>query len=93
MKDFSKYRNNVEYARVRENKEQYDLWCEENKRIMTKFRKDAEDFFIPNEYSNELKNVIHEKAWEKGHAYGFDEVWNCYYDVMEFVEEILKHIN
>ena len=58
--------------------------------ILENFRTQAEDYFFPKGWVEPLKNYVHNLAWERGHAYGFSEVWLMYGDVVDEVNEILQ---
>lgn len=48
------------------------------------FTKDVEEFFPEfDKFSQKVKNKIHQMAWDRGHAYGYYQVFNEYYDLVE----------
>lgn len=40
--------------------------------------------------SPEVYGICYDEAYERGHAYGYDEVASCMNDVVEFAERILE---
>lgn len=56
----------------------------EESRLNHQFRKDCEVAFGFADFPDEVKDFIHGKAYEEGHAYGFSEIANKYYDLVEF---------
>ena len=48
---------------------------------------------LAGEYASDLtarqQQIVFEKAWEDGHAYGYTEVENRYMDTMSFVDALL----
>ena len=39
-----------------------------------------------------LRGIIHSKAYQEGHSGGEDEINNCYYDIVEFVDSVIATI-
>lgn len=53
--------------------------------IQVQFRTDAE---VEHGFGNlpvKLKSKLHEMAWDNGHAYGYEEIFARYYDLVELV--------
>ena len=44
-----------------------------------------------SEVSEKAKELIFNRAWDKGHSSGHREVYNCYIDNIEFIKEILDY--
>lgn len=54
------------------------------------FRKDIEEEFELYRFPSTIISLIHSKAYDKGHSGGYSEIRNCYYDIVEFVEQIVE---
>jgi hypothetical protein len=56
----------------------------ETGRLLGEFWIDCEEEFGFSDFPDEVKEFIHGKAYEEGHAYGFSEIANKYDDLVEF---------
>ena len=54
------------------------------------FRNDMEEEFELSRFPLTIISLIHAKAYENGHSSGYSEIRNCYYDIIEFVEQIVE---
>jgi hypothetical protein len=88
-KEFSK---NIEKVETKESKQRYeDFW-----NIRSKVESIASDAFhadLRKEYSylsDEIYNACYSQAYNRGHAYGYDEVASIIDDVVEFAEELIE---
>lgn len=57
---------------------------------MDEFRKDAEDHYCMNDFSDELKAGIHAAAYDEGHSSGLQEVFSCYDKFVDIADLALK---
>lgn len=64
------------------------LHRQENELINAAFRADMEIKYGFFHLPEKARQKIHSMAYERGHAYGFNEIDNCYYDVVELVLDI-----
>ena len=67
-----------------------DQLAKQNRDRMDEFRKDAEESHGMEGFSDELKAIIHQKAWDHGKSSGLNEVFNSYSDYVEVAEAALK---
>lgn len=44
--------------------------------------------YIDKDFSEELFNICYSKAYDDGHAHGYDEVYNCLYDIVDFAIKV-----
>jgi hypothetical protein len=65
-------------------------YTEYAKLIHSQFRSLAEEFF-PMDWSQANIELVHRKATEDGHSEGYSGVWNQYYDLVDFVNEVLEN--
>ncbi|AGS80939.1 hypothetical protein [Caulobacter phage Cr30] len=56
---------------------------DENYRLEQIFKQDLEEEF--DVQNNPKKDLLFSKAWEQGHAYGFNEVYNHYIDLVDLI--------
>lgn len=68
---------------------QNEKFYAEEARIHDKFLADVEENWGFDKYPVHVRRAIHSAAWERGHSSGYSEVWNCYYDLVAFVDTIL----
>lgn len=54
------------------------------------FELDCEEEFGFSKLSPKIKSALHAKAWSDGHSYGYSEVKNQYYDLVELVETVIS---
>lgn len=59
----------------------------ENERIQT-FKKVAFEDLGYSDWSEKKKDIVFSRAWDEGHSYGFNEVFNCLSDLIDFVNEL-----
>lgn len=70
---------------VEQNIEEY---YKEAARLKTLFHQDVEQELGFSDLPQIVKDKIHEKAYEWGHSYGYSEIFNEYYDILDFVNSI-----
>ena len=55
------------------------------------FRKDVEAAFPEFEHlGSKTKSLVHQMAWEHGHAAGYHDVFNWYFDILEVASQATK---
>lgn len=52
----------------------------------------AEELFATVNFSKAICELVYSEAWEYSHAWGYEEVENKFYDLLEFVEALIKII-
>jgi predicted nucleic acid-binding protein len=82
-----KYPNAViqEVLNEEEYKAHLKQYGEETHRLHEEFVNDLFNHF--NVSDNPKKHKVFEIAWEKGHAYGHEEVYNVFYDLVELITD------
>lgn len=73
-----RYQNRLPYSR-----EMGSPYRNEEAKIISLFRWDAENEFGFSHMPDSVKESIHRIAWEKGHASGLREVWMEYDELAE----------
>ena len=100
-----KYNHNVEYPKKDDffqycplcNKKEFDdegfkkakkkYYIAENEKYTKMKNEILDEHYLTN---SEYKEIIWSKAYEIGHSSGFCEIYSYMYDVIDFVEKILK---
>jgi len=86
--DFDLYKNPSPYP-VRSDpdfKALRDAYMAESRRISDRFKTDALTEVGLSDHSK--RDLIYEKAWADGHAYGYSEVFNCLGELADFVKAL-----
>lgn len=65
----------------------------EESRLVSEFFEDCEKEFGFSNFPNRVKDFIHSKAYEDGHAYGFSEIANKYGELVEFANICKESFN
>lgn len=71
-------------------REERDAYRDKEKELRALFEKDAEAAFGFAHLPERLRKLIHAKAWEDGHAFGYSEVWIQYHELVEIALEASK---
>lgn len=58
--------------------------------IHSVFTADAEENAGFSDLPDDVKSAIHSYCWEGHHSCGLSEVWNGYYDIVDFVRRVRK---
>lgn len=74
------------------NQELRSAYNDEQDRLHKLFIADMEQEHGLAKYSEAIRSHVHSQAWYKGHAYGYHEIANCYYDIMETVEVVANNV-
>ena len=72
-------------------RDERNKYSNESARLHELFEQDMVDEFNLLQFPFSIIRKIHDVAWEKGHSGGYAEVYNCYFDIVEFAEFIMKH--
>jgi hypothetical protein len=54
------------------------------------FNRDVEEFFGMTDWPQSVKDSIHWKAYEDGHASGYHDVFNQYWDLIDLVKLVAE---
>jgi hypothetical protein len=81
--NYEKYENKLPFSTIRANKEAYEAYHNEDYRLKELFKADLfEELEITD---NPKRELLFQKAWDRGHSAGFSEV---YAEALELVDLI-----
>jgi len=72
-------------------KDERNKYSNESARLHELFEQDMVEEFNLLQFPFSIISKIHGVAWEKGHSGGYAEVYNCYFDIVDFAYFIMKH--
>ena len=66
-----------------------ELYREDAARLAVEY---ARELFASVNHPKGICEIVYSQAYEQSHAWGYEEVENTFYDLLEFVELILKEV-
>lgn len=82
---------NIKHEVERFIRDERNKYSDESASLHALFEQDMVEEFNLLQFPFSIIRKIHDVAWEKGHSGGYAEVYNCYYDIVDFAEYIMKH--